>query len=446
LLSEAELKRITDSVLGRTRADQASVLLFDTDSALTRFANNEIHQNVAERDTGLLVQVVFGKKVGVASINRTDDEGITEVLRRAEELARHQIDNPEFRSLPAPKPFPAVASSFSDVTADCLPERRARGVEVIVRRAMEHGLVAAGAFSTSASQIAVANSLGLFASHRTTEANINTVVMSDSSSGYADRLSFNVNEIDAEAVAAEAVQKALRGRDPKPLEPGLYEVVLEEYAVSDIVDFVSDLGFSALAVQEERSFMVGRLGQRVLGENISIWDDGLANDTIAMPFDYEGTPKQRVNLIERGIACGLLYDTMTAQREGKESTGHGLPPGSVWGPVGMHLHLAPGTASKEELIRSVKRGLLVTRFWYTRTVHPLSITVTGMTRDGAFLIENGEIVTPVSNLRFTQSYLEALNHVDLIGRESQLKQTMYSYNRVPALKIAQWEFTGSSER
>lgn len=444
MLTEVELRRIFDIGLAHSTADQTEIVLFDTDSSLTRFANNEIHQNVSERDTALLVRAVLGKKVGVASLNRTDDAGIRLAVERAIELARFQVDNPDFRSMPLQKPITKV-NAYAEPTAACTPEQRARAVGVVVGRAAEQGLVAAGAFSTSVSQVAVANSMGVFCYHANTEANLSTVIMSDSSSGYADRLSQNVKDIDPEAVAQEAVGKALRGRDPQSLGPGEYEVVLEEYAVSDILDFFAYLGFGAQAVQEERSFMAGHIGQRVMGDNISIWDDGLAPNTIPMPFDYEGVPKQRVELIQQGIAHGVVYDTVTAGREGKESTGHGLPAGSTFGPVPIHLYLAPGSATKEELIRSVRRGLLVTRFWYTRTVHPLSVTVTGMTRDGTFLIENGEIVAPVRNLRFTQSYLEAFNHVDIVGAETWLKQSMFSYNRVPALKIAQWNFTGATE-
>lgn len=444
MLTEAELRRLFDVALAHSTADQTEIVLFDTDAALTRFANNEIHQNVAERDTALLVRAVLGRKVGVASLNRGDEAGVRLAVDRAVELARFQIENPDLRSLPGPKPASQV-NAYAEATAACTPERRARAVEIVVQRALEQGLVVAGAFSTGVTQVAVANSLGVFCHHTLTEANLSAVAMSDSSSGYADRLAQDVEEIDPEVVAQEVVSKALRGRDPRPLEPGAYEVVLEEYAVSDIVDFLAYLGFGAQAVQEERSFMAGRIGQRVMGENISIWDDGVASTTIPVPFDYEGVPKQRVDLVQAGIARGVVYDTVTAGRAGVESTGHGLPAGNTFGPVPTHLYLAPGAASREELIGSVKRGLLLTRFWYTRTVHPLTVTVTGMTRDGTFLIENGEVVAPVRNLRFTQSYLEALNNVDLIGRETWLKQTMFSYNRVPALKIARWNFTGATE-
>ena len=447
MLTELELKRITAAALNQSRADETEVAVFDSDSSLTRFANNEIHQNVSQRDTTLLVKVVFGKKIGVASLNRADEAGARLVIERANDLAHFQVDNPDFQSLPLPVPIAAVAGP-SQGTIDFTPEDRAWAVSVILDKALQHGLVAAGAFSTGVSQVAVANSHGVFCHHTNTEAQVSAVMMSSGSSGssgYAARLTPNAAEVDPEDIAEEVAQKTLRGQNPRSLEPGEYEVVLEGYAVSDLMDFLAYLGFGALAMQEGRSFLSGRMGQSVLGKNITIWDDGLADDTITLPFDYEGVPRQRVDLITEGVARGTAYDTTTAAKDSKESTGHALPAGATFGPVPLHLHLAPGTASRDELIRSVKRGILITRFWYTRMVHPLSVTVTGMTRDGTFLIENGEVVAPVRNLRFTQSYVEALNAVDLIGREVSLQKEFFGHNRVPALKIGKWNFTGTTE-
>ncbi len=444
MLTEAELRRLIDMGLAHSKADQTEILVFDGDESLTRFANNEIHQNVSQRDATLLTRVVFGKRIGVASLNNTSEEGVKQVIERASALAEHQVEDPDFQTLPGPLPV-QKAGGYVEATAASTPEERAEAVGILVASAMESGLVAAGAFSTEAGQIAIGNSLGVFSHHTTTEARLSAVVMSDTSSGYADQVTSDVREVDSDAVARIAVEKALRGKEPQSIEPGEYEVVLDEPAVCDIVDFLAYLGFGALAVQEGRSFMAGHIGEKVLGDNITVWDDGLAADTIPFPFDFEGVPKQRVNLVTNGIAKGLVYDTNTALKDGVASTGHGLPAGNTFGPVPRNLFLAPGTASKEELIRSVKRGIFITRFWYTRTVHPLSITVTGMTRDGTFLIENGEIVAPVRNLRFTQSYVDALNHVDLLGKDAKLQKDMFAYNRVPALKIAKWNFTGVTE-
>lgn len=446
MLDEKELRRLTNVALGYSRADQTEVTLFATDSSLTRFANNYVHQNVAQADTEVLVRLVFGKKIGVASINSLEDAAVRAAVDRATELARHQVENPDFRSLPSPRSI-QQADAVLAATASCTPERRARAVEVICRRAREQGFTAAGTFSTGLSQIAVANSLGVFAHHAGTLAECTAVVMSDTGSGYSDRRALDVSAVDSETVAAEAVEKAARSRNPITLEPGEYEVVLEDYAVTDLLSFLGYVGFSGLAVQEGQSFMAGHFGEQLLGDNITIWDDGLGRGTTPMPFDYEGVPKQRVTMIDRGVAKAVVWDSYTAGREGRESTGHALPAGMPWGPFPMNMFLEPGASTPEEMVRNVKRGVWVTRFWYTRVVHPLSVTVTGMTRDGTFLIENGEITRPVRNMRFTQSYLDALRNVDLIGRDTRLLADENGGGGyvVPAVKIARWNFTGATE-
>ena len=197
-------------------------------------------------------------------------------------------------------------------------------------------------------------------------------------------------------------------------------MILEDYAASDILDYLAYLGFGAQPFQEKRSFMSGHLGEKVVGENVTIWDDGLSPDTIPMPFDFEGVPKQRVELITDGVANGVVYDSYYGGKEGKPSTGHALPAGATYGPLPMNLFLKAGDATREDMLASVERGIWVSRFWYTRPVHPLKVIVTGMTRDGTFLIEKGKITAPIKNLRFTQSYLDALNQVEMISRETRL--------------------------
>jgi predicted Zn-dependent protease len=211
---------------------------------------------------------------------------------------------------------------------------------------------------------------------------------------------------------------------------------------------MSFTGFGAVAMQEGRSFMAGKIGQQIVDPRISIWDDGLSTDTIPWPFDFEGVPKQRVDLIEAGIARGVVYDSYRAgKEEGKESTGHALPAPNPFGPIPLNPFIAPGDATLEEMIASTERGLYVTRFHYTRPAEPTKVVITGMTRDGTFLIENGEIAYPVKNLRFTQGYLEALNHVDVIGSEPRMLMGLGDIGRtsVPALKLDKFNFTGATE-
>ena len=448
MLGEQEIKRIVETVLGASRADQMDVEVFANNSALTRFANNYIHQNVEQDDVDVRVRAVIGQKIGVASSNEISEDALVRLAARALELAQHQRENEDFRSLPRPQPI-APADSFVEATARCGPEQRAGVVAQICDASSRAGLIAAGAFHTTAHELAVASSLGVYAYQRETQADINTVVMSETSSGYAARVSKDVGDIDGDAVAQEAVDRALRSVNPTTIEPGEYEVILEPYAVVDLLDFFSYLSFGALPFMEKRSFMAGRIGERVMGENISIWDDGLSPAGIPSPFDFEGMPRQRVDFVEDGVAKGVVWDTYLAGKQGGDAhtTGHALPAGVTFGPIPLNMFMAPGDASRDDMIRSTKRGVYVSRFWYTRSVHPLNVDVTGMTRDGTFLIEDGQIVAPLRNLRFTQGYVQALNNVDLVGRDPLLVlgDLGGGIRSVPALKIAKWNFTGVSE-
>lgn len=444
MLGRKKMREIAGRVLSLSAAQQTEVIIMSEDSGLTRFANSYIHQNVAERNVGLRVRTVEGKKIGVASINDLSPEALERVVERALTIARLQPENPDFTSLPSPAPIAEVAA-FDEATATFGPEDRAKAVGVICQLAVENGLVASGAFTTCAGELAVAKSLGIFAHYSTTSADINTVIMSDDSSGYSAATAWKVGEINPEAIGSEAVEKALQSRNPRGLPPGRYAVILEEYAVADMMSMLAYLGFGALSVQEGRSFMTDRFGQQIMNPAISIWDDGLDPTGLPMPFDFEGVPRQRVDLIKEGVAEAVVYDSYTAGKEGKASTGHGLPAPNTFGPIPTHMFMAPGEASKEEMLASMERGLWVTRFHYTRPVHPKLAIITGMTRDGTFLIEKGEMAYPIKNLRFTQSYIEALANVERVCRETKLVQDWFGATRIPALKVAEFEFTGATE-
>jgi len=447
VLGETRLAEIAERVLRAATADQTEVFVTSNDSHLTRFAANTIHQNVSEADATVRVRAVVGNKTGVASGNELDDEGLKRVVSAAETIARFQQANPEFRSLPGPSAASRV-DSFVERTANATPMDRAEGAERILKLSRAEGLEAAGAFSTENQELCVANSLGVKAYHRGTVASVLTVIMGENSSGYGSQASIDVAAIDTEVVGRAAVDKALRSRHPESIEPGAYTVILEEEAVADMVFFLGYMGFGALAVQEERSFMTGRLGTAITGENITIWDDGADPRGLPLPFDFEGTPKQKVVLIENGVAKGVVHDSFTAGREqGTSSTGHALPMPNTFGPLPINLFLAPGNATKEEMLASTERGIWVTRFHYTNIVHPVKTILTGMTRDGTFLIENGKITRPLKNLRFTQSVLDAFANVEMLG--SDLKLVKDEWNSigtcVPAAKIRGFQFSGTTE-
>jgi PmbA protein len=438
---ETDVRALLQKVLSYSRAEQTEVVYQGTESALTRFANNYIHQNVAESDHDLRVRAVVGKRIGVATTNRLDDEALRRVTEQALEIASIQPENPEFHSLPSPQPITA-APGYSEVTASFTPEERARRVEIIVRLAKERGLESAGAFATTTNYVAVANSLGIFAYEPHSESECHAVVMADAQgSGYTQRMATDASTLDFEQMAREAVQKAERSRNPIDIDLGEYPVVLDAYAVADMLQNLVFMGLTATAVQEERSFMNGQFGKQLVNPLVTVYDDGHDPAGLPQAFDYEGVPKQRVVMIDQGIANAVVYDSFTAMREGKANTGHALPAPNSYGPLPLNIMMQAGDASMETLLKGIERGLYVTRFHYTNVVHPVKTLFTGMTRDGTFLIEHGELTRPVKNLRFTQNILDALREVQAIGRE-RIQCTEYLPVVAPALRIGRFNFTG----
>ena len=446
--TEILLKR----ALSLSSADETEVVLLGLEEQLTRFANNGIHQHVAETNHYLVVRAALGRRVGVAATNDLTVTGLERTVEAATAAAKLRPEDPNFPGLPDPVSVPEV-TAFDEATAGCEPIERARAVRLVCRRAEETGCLAAGAFRTAIHEWAVANSHGLFAYHPATEADLTTVVMTGDSSGFAAGASWKVAEVDVVALGKQAISKALRGRDPQPLKPGVYPVVLEPYATHDLLE---TLAFAAGAnyVQEERSWMSGRQGERLMSPLISIWDDGLDPAGWPQPFDFEGLPRQRVDIVRDGVVGDAVYDRARAAREGKRSTGHALPaanPFNPWlnsarlGPISLHTFMGAGDTTLEKMIAGTERGLYVTRFWYTRTVHPREAVMTGMTRDGTFLIERGELTRPVRNLRFTQSYVEALAGAEAVGREARRVWSDPGVLSAPALKLAAFHFTGTTE-
>jgi PmbA protein len=444
MLEERDVRALLEKVLGFSKATQTEVLFFGTNRSLTRFANNFIHQHVAETNTAVSVRAVLGSRIGVASTNKIDDEALRDVVNRATAIAGVQPENPEFKSLPGPQPITPV-NGYSERTAACGPEERALGVKVIVDRAVAKGYESAGAFETAVQQVAVANSLGVFANHVGTEAEVHVVVMADGGgSGYAQRASTDAGTFDFEGLATEAVEKAGKSRNPVELPVGEYRVVLDSYAVGEMVQYLAYMGLSALAVQEERSFMNGHFGEQIAAERVTIYDDAFDPEGLPMGFDFEGVPKQRVSMIERGVARAVVYDSFTANREGKENTGHALPAPNTFGPYPTHLMMAAGEASREDLFKGIERGVYVTRFHYCNIVHPVRTLFTGMTRDGTFLIEHGELTKPVKSFRFTQSILETLAAVEAISRQ-RIQVRDFSSVVVPSIRSGTFNFTGLTQ-
>jgi len=295
-------------------------------------------------------------------------------------------------------------------------------------------------------ELLLANSQGSYGYHAGTHARLQAVVIGETSSGYSVRQGADFSALDAEAVASEAAGKAERGRDPEDFDPGEYDVVLEPYAVEDLIRFIASLGLQGRALLEKTSFATGKLGEKLFDDEVTLVDDPLDPTGVIRPFDGEGVPKRPLTLVDKGVIEAVTYDTLTAAKAGAKTTGHALLGGTAYGPMASNLKLETGALDRQQLIGKIDRGLLVTRFWYTRTVHPLTVTVTGMTRDSTFLIQKGEITRPVKNLRFTQSYVKAFQQVIGVGGESLLTgDASGAPVRAPAVAIRGFTFTGKSE-
>ncbi|MDO8483767.1 MAG: TldD/PmbA family protein [Candidatus Limnocylindrales bacterium] len=428
----------------REGVTEAEALVMAEDSALTRFANSEIHQNVAESNSVVNLRVVIGKRVGVASTGRTDPEGLRRLAENAAAIAGVVEELEDWGGLPAPSETSPVAAGYSASTAGASPEFRADAVRAVIAAADAAGVTAYGSFATGLESTAVANSKGVRVAGTRTTSQLITVSMGPAGgTGYAEEAAVDASTIDAADIGREAADKARATANAVAIEPGDYPVVLEEYAVVDLLDMLGYLGFSALAVQEERSFV--EPGKRIGSEVVTIRDDGRDPAGLPLWFDYEGVAKQRVELIERGVCCGVVHDAQTAARAGVTSTGHGLPAPNPYGPFPLNMIMEPGTSTRDELIGGLDRGLLVTRFHYTNPVHPKLALVTGMTRDGTFLVEGGRVIGPVKNLRYTQSYLAALAGTTAVGRERRTLRGFLGGVVVPAVRIDNWTFTGGTE-
>ncbi len=485
LLGQQKLKQITDFILKISKATETEVLVFVDDSALTRFANNQIHQNVASQNLGVQVRCLIGKKQGVASTNLSlpsvplrgvkrrsnlnqkrlprslrslamttldleTRRKLQDLAEQAYEIAKVSLQDPIFSHLPGKtegKFSYQKVDAYKESTALVSPQKRANEVETIIKMAQSSQIKAFGSLSTGVSEVVVANSHGVFAYHPYTQSILNIRMMSDNSSGYAGEINLDFNKLEIETAAKRAINKTLLGQKTTEIKPGPYEVILEEPAVAEMMTYMAYLGFGARAYHEERSFMSGNLGKKIMNEKVTIWDDALDSSLIPMPFDYQGLPKQKVTLIEKGIAKNILYDHYLGTKYKIQPTGHGFPAPGSEDAYAANLHLAPGKTPRKDLLKGIKKGILVSRFWYVRNVHPKELSITGMTRDGTFLIENGEIVSGVPNMRFTVAIPRVLSSVTGISQELRAEPSdeWTGASLLPSIRVGEFAFTGVSK-
>ncbi len=434
-------------------ADQAQVTSFLMDAALTRFANSQIHQNMATKTGGVVIKVITKKKIGTLRANTMDDRRIENAVEKALNIARVSPPNKDFRSLPSPQKWTPIKGAFDPETAACTADFRADRVKDIIQKAHSKSTrikAVAGSLSTGSSSFAISSSLGVSAYAQISLASVNVTVISEATGsqgfGSDERHSRFVKELDHIHVAEKAAEKSVRSVKPIKIQPGEYETVLSPRASATFVSFLGYMGFSATTYQDGQSFVKYHLGEQTFDEKLTVKDDSRDPLTLyAVPVDGEGLPKKSLKLIDQGIVSekSICYDSFTAGKEkGRKSTGHSPPPVMMFfgpmRPFPINMIAASGDFSTEEMIQDVKHGIFVTRFHYTNPVDPTKALLTGLTRDGTFLIENGELSRPVMNLRYTDSMLRALRNIDMIGKE--LRRT--GDTTTPAMKLRKLRFTG----
>jgi PmbA protein len=440
--SHAELRRIAARVLALSEADETEVAVEAESEALTRFANNAIHQNVAEEGLVISVRAVVEGRTARATTNKCDQESLRRAAQAALELARHQPKHPGLLPMagPATRAAAKPVRQYFESTGAATPTDRARVVAALCKEAQGGGHTAAGIFSTGASALALANSRGVSVCHAQTRAEFSITAMDGDSSGWAKATSPDLRAIDPQALARRAMEKAALSRQPREIAPSRMTVILEPAAVLDLVGFLF-YDFAGTSVLDNRSCFNKRMGKQLFGKNIQLWDDVYHPLQSGAPFDGEGQPRERVRLVESGVPKRLVYSRATAKKMKAKPTGHGLPLPNEWGEAPMNLVLEGGDSSLEAMIASTDRGVLLTRVWYVREVDPYEKVLTGMTRDGTFLVEGGRVVAGLRNMRFNESVLEMLSKVEEMGPAVRASGEEAFDMVVPAMKVRDFHFT-----
>ncbi len=435
-----ELLAVADSVLRLAPAQaEAEVTVVETSSALTRFANGAIHQNVADLCLRLRLRLVAEGRCGVAETQVAGGDDVVRRLVDTAEAIRRLAPAGDPVHLIAPDHGEDAEPGYCATTEAVTPEQRADTAAALCVAADAAGQKAFGSFETVVTSVAMASSLGLRRAARQSIAELSAVFRGANGSAYGARTAEDVSAIDPDALAAEVTDRCAANQGATAAPPARYEVVLAPYAVAEMLQYLGLVGLGGLSVLEQRSFM--RFGERLMSDAVTITDDVRRHELAPLPFDGEGATTRPVTMIDAGVCAAVVHDSVTAARAGTTTTGHSLPQPNSEGPLPRHLCLAAGDSGTEAMIGSCEKGLLVTRFWYVRPVHPLQTIITGMTRDGTFLVENGRVVHPVRDLRFTQSIVDALGDVRSIGTQRTACRGYFGSVLAPWLHLGHFTFS-----
>lgn len=443
MLNRKRAYEIIDKVLSYCNY-YTMVSVSSEEEGLTRFANSEIHQNVFRANDAVNITVYHNKRQSKIITNLLDDEGLKQAVKDAEEnltfLPEGDLDIPEIfepKEICRDEYDDSLDSKF-DISnrAKLIKE----GIDLL-----EDGFMAAGALSLTKMVIAMGNTKGIKRYVRMDSASFNTVVIhKNGASGYAELNTNKAHELNVDEQFKKALEKARMGINPISIEPGSYDVILEPLAVGDLVMFTNFMGFSAKAIQNGTSCFAGKIGEKIFSSNITIKDDISNDNTVIIPFDFEGYERKALNIVENGVLKELAYDVRSAIKDKVETTGHSVGSAGMGG-LPLNIVIKGGNDTLESLIKGTKKGLLVSRFHYMNEVDPKQAILTALTRDGVFLIENGQIKCAVNNMRFTESMLNAFNNVEGITAERTKVPAPLGFYYVPTLKIRDFHFTGKTE-
>ncbi|MDP8228556.1 MAG: TldD/PmbA family protein [Candidatus Electryoneaceae bacterium] len=440
------MRRLSDKALSYADGYETEVMVSSGDSALTRFGESVITQNLASSSVGISVRLIKDGRMGKASTGNVSDDGIRRCVETAKAALVVAESDDDLLPLLGAQTYQQRAN-FYQSTFDLSPEARAQGVVKAVELCRKNDLQGAGIFSNDGGNMAIATSAGLWAYHQNTDSSFSLSAMSDDSSGWAEEGDADVGKIDIDRLASTAIRKGLDCRNPIDVDPGSWTVIFEAAAVADFLMFLGWEALNGKAFVEGRSCFSGKVGQKVVGENITLTDDAFHSLSPGIPFDFEGMPRQAVTMIENGVFLSAVHDRESAKKAATESTGHALPKPDTNGPMPLNLIMSPGESSLEEMIAGTDRGLLVTRLHYCNILDPMKMMLTGMTRDGLFLIENGKVTNGVKNMRYTESVLHILANVEALSEHLYKTETFWGGGGtvVPAIKVNDFHFTSRTE-
>ncbi len=446
IIDKEKAREMLKAALSYSTSDMAEAVIEQNRLALTRFAEHRITDHIDQDETALYIRCVKDKKLGVISTGDLSPTGIKKAVADCEAMLAYMVPDEDFISLEKPSDEKVTENLVSEDTASFGPTQRAEAIARIFEVAQQGYCDSSGAFRIEQKTLAVANSLGVSRYFTGNQAQISmTLAGKENNSGWSMAYNHDASKIDTENLAFAALQKAASSKDPIALEDGKYTVILEPAAVGQLLILLSFMGFGCATLYQHRSFMAGKIGDKIAGENFTVAEDPFDPDFASPLIDYEGTPRKKVQLIENGIAKGVVYNSYYANLLNTQSTGSALAPDNSYGPYPKNMVVAAGDSSIPEMIKNTEKGVYITHFWYLNFLNPMQTMVTGTTRDGTFQIEHGEITSPIRNMRTNQSILDAFSNITALSKDRVVYPQYSILMKVPAMKIDNFNLVTEAE-